>query len=468
MAVIGAIKAIFTADTSRFSKNVKKARKGVKGFGKSMAGAKKLLVAFAGAALAAAGIGGIMAMVKSVAETIDRVGKLSVRLGIATEKLMGLQHAAGLSGASAEQLNKGLATLQKNIGEVAGGIGTEAASALDAIGLSADNIVSMSADEQFIAIAGGISQLATQSEKAAVAQKLFGRSGMELLNLLDAGAPAVRSMVSEMEQLGGTVTGDQAKAIENMNDAMSRFRVAATGGFNQLVATLAPYATAAINSVTGAVVRLRDWFVKAFERVRMFVAPVFPFLQKIAARWVDYVLENIVAIGSLFVSTWQRLVTIFSGVMAIFNSDVGVLGDTFYWLLDTVWSTITGLLRGIAFISEKMTALVQGDIDTLRKSYAEFAKEQEQIAAKIKSDIAALFEPLSTGASSFGMGADGLFDTAANTGGPGEFEQVAANRIAIGGGSRGNRATVSDPVAHQLLNQIANNTRGAAARVAAG
>ena len=57
-------------------------------------GAKRL----AGGLLAAAGVGGLGYVIKQQMEAIDSTAKLSDRLGISTENLVSLQHAAKLAG----------------------------------------------------------------------------------------------------------------------------------------------------------------------------------------------------------------------------------------------------------------------------------------------------------------------------------------------------------------------------------
>ncbi len=61
-----------------------------------------------GAVMTVAAAAGLAYMVKRQMDAIDVIAKLSDRLGIATEDLVGLQHAASISGVSTESLNKSL------------------------------------------------------------------------------------------------------------------------------------------------------------------------------------------------------------------------------------------------------------------------------------------------------------------------------------------------------------------------
>src|SRR5690606_34764598 len=101
--------------------------------------------------------------------------KLADRLGLTTEALAGLNHAAELSGVSQESLSRSMEKMLNTIGEAAGGSKT-ATVALGRLGLSAEQMASMSADQQLAAIADGLNSVASPAERAAAAQDIFGRS----------------------------------------------------------------------------------------------------------------------------------------------------------------------------------------------------------------------------------------------------------------------------------------------------
>ena len=71
------------------------------------------IVGFGSAAFAAAAGGGLALLVKNSLETIDAAGKMSDRLGMATESLTALQYAARQSGATNDELNNSLRLMLK-------------------------------------------------------------------------------------------------------------------------------------------------------------------------------------------------------------------------------------------------------------------------------------------------------------------------------------------------------------------
>lgn len=214
---------------------------------RSFGGVTRSMRRFATAALAIGGIGGIGYMVKKQMEAIDVVAKLSDRIGMSTEALVGFQHAAELSGVGTESLHKSLEIFSRRLGEVRMGTG-EAQRALDALGLTANQLIARSPAQAIYTIADRMNQLSSAADKAAVANYLFGRSGQQLLNMLAEGSVGLEAMNEEAEKLGLTFSKFDAAQIEAANDALLRMRRVFTGIFRQITIEVAPHIEALATS----------------------------------------------------------------------------------------------------------------------------------------------------------------------------------------------------------------------------
>jgi len=206
---------------------------------------KKAAIGIA-AAMTAAAVG-LSIMVKRALESIDATAKLSDRIGIETEDLTALQFAAKLAGSSAEAFNKSIEKMVRGLGEVKMGVG-QAKYALEALGLSVDDLIDKDPAQTFELLAKEIAKLPTAADRASVAYYLMGRRGMELLNLMEQlerdGLAAVRA---EAERLGITFSRLDAAKVEAANDAMTRLNAVLTGAVQTLTIELAPTLEAATN-----------------------------------------------------------------------------------------------------------------------------------------------------------------------------------------------------------------------------
>jgi hypothetical protein len=104
-----------------------------------------------------------------------------------------LSMAAGRSGVDMEGLGHSLGHLQKSISEAAIG-GGEAGHVLNLLGLDAQALSHMTADEQLGKVADAMQQIGNRGDQAMLAMKLFGRSGAELLPTLDLGSEGIKKM----------------------------------------------------------------------------------------------------------------------------------------------------------------------------------------------------------------------------------------------------------------------------------
>lgn len=237
MATVAVLDTVLRARTEKFNRGMKGARRQVSTFGNAVAIAKAKLAAFS---LVAGGIvvAALTVMVKNLFQSLDAVGKMSDRVGIATEKLIGLQLAAKITGAGAEALNKGLSFLAKALGEASTGIG-EAKDALKLLGLSVEDLLSLSPDEQFIAIAEASKQLATAEQEAFVASKLFGRGGLALVNTLRLGRDGIQEMLDKVIELGTGLDRAGTQKIQAANDAITLLMETITGAVTKELPAIA-------------------------------------------------------------------------------------------------------------------------------------------------------------------------------------------------------------------------------------
>jgi hypothetical protein len=245
MATAVGLNMKITADTAGIGRGVNKTERLLGKLSKSSASAAsslralvgieigtRLASAFAVAARAAADYA------LNVAKSIDETAKLAQRTGIAVEALQGFQVAADLSGV--QNLEGGLQRLSITLGDAAAGSAT-AQKAFANIGLSVDDLMAMSPEDQFRAVAAAIAAIPDPAARAAAAVDLFGRTGVQLLPLF---ASNLAEVEARAERLGIVLSQDQTAAIEEMNDSLSLVQKTFDGIIGQVTANLAPAVTA--------------------------------------------------------------------------------------------------------------------------------------------------------------------------------------------------------------------------------
>ena len=263
-----------TADTRQAERDIKRLESALDGINSVGDGAATAL-----AAITAAAAGMSFAILK----TLDAAGALidaSNALGISAQNLQVLQHAAALTGVSAEELNGSLIRLQNNLGSgFANGTGA-AVDAMKRLGIPMETIMGMRADKQFATIAAEINKIPNPAERSAMAIDLFGKQGPRLLQIA-ANAEAVRK---EMEAMGLALSDLDVAALDAAGDSVDELKGIFDAGLKKAVAEIAPYIVAIVDKIKEAITeaggfevvwqRIKD-AIKLALNIAVFTAAIF-------------------------------------------------------------------------------------------------------------------------------------------------------------------------------------------------
>jgi hypothetical protein len=262
-SAIGDLVARLRMDSTGFQKGSRSAIGSLGRLGSAATGFAKTAGLMAAGAVAAGAAIAVFGTRRQYA-AIDATAKLSDQLGITTEKLLGLRHAAELTGAGAKGMDAGLATMAKRLGEAERG-GGAAGAAIKELGLDAATLAGKSPDKAFYDIAEAMSAIEEPSKRNAIAANLFSKANMKLLNTLSLGKKGLADVQSEAERLGLTYGRDAARKVEAANDAMYRMKAAFGGIFQSLAISTAPLITDLANKLAGAIARIREPLFKTIE-----------------------------------------------------------------------------------------------------------------------------------------------------------------------------------------------------------
>ena len=174
---------------------------------------------------AAAGAISVSAL-KGAVDMLDMLDDLSEKTGIATESLAALRYAGEVVGTPVEALATGVRKLSINMAAAAGG-GKEQAAAFQAIGVAFKNLDGSlrNSDQVLGDIASKFASFRDGPEKAALAVELFGKSGADLIPLLNKGASGIADLRAEAERLGVVFSGDLAANAAEFNDNLRKIQL---------------------------------------------------------------------------------------------------------------------------------------------------------------------------------------------------------------------------------------------------
>jgi phage-related tail protein len=234
---IGGILISLGLDSAQFTTGLKKAESNLASFGKTAAIG---LAAVATAAVAASSALGLA--VKGAIDHADALSKSAQKAGVTVEALSRLEYAAKLSDVSLEGLTSGLAKLAKAMSDATISKTSTAAIAFKALGVSVTDATGKLRPTEvvFNEVADKLAQLEDGSTKTALAMQIFGKSGTELIPLLNSGAAGLKQMADEADRTGNTLSGRTAVAAEKFNDTLTRVGLILQGVVNKVMEAALP------------------------------------------------------------------------------------------------------------------------------------------------------------------------------------------------------------------------------------
>ncbi|CAN5786530.1 hypothetical protein BH11GEM2_BH11GEM2_26610 [soil metagenome] len=190
-------------------------------------------------------------VIEHTAELGASLEVLSTKTGIAADELSRLRFAATISEVSAGALDTGLVRMSRSMGAAAKGTG-DAALAYAALGIQVNDAEGhlRPIQQVLLEVADKFHGAEDGAAKTAIAMKLFGRSGADLIPLLNQGSAEIAKLESESDRLGNTMSQKTVAASVEYVEAMKRVK-ATTHGFSQAVATeVMPVLSGLANSFT--------------------------------------------------------------------------------------------------------------------------------------------------------------------------------------------------------------------------
>lgn len=235
---LDAITGGFETDLVRAQKISARAFKEIK---KEAADANKRLGNLFAGAIAASAAGFAFAVKKGV-DHMDDLSKAAQRAGVTTEFLSAAQYAAKLADVSVEGLGGAFKKLSVNMAEAQAKEGDLRELFSKTLGIDIQNADGSLRDlsDIFPEIADRFANMRDGAEKTAIAVKLFGRAGADLIPLLNGGAEGFRAATDEAKEFGLVVSTESGKAAEEFNDQLTRIGSIAQGAGLELAQYLLP------------------------------------------------------------------------------------------------------------------------------------------------------------------------------------------------------------------------------------
>jgi len=162
----------------------------------------------------------LVEMTGQALHTADEMGKLAQKTGTATEQISALAHAAKLSDVGIGDLEVGIKGLSQ--------------------WMEKNGIIGRDVIEVMLEQADAMAGMADGAGKTNRAMEIFGRSGQQMIPLLNQGSEALREQMEEARRLGVVVGSETARSAEIFNDRITVMKTRFEGVFLELAEKMLP------------------------------------------------------------------------------------------------------------------------------------------------------------------------------------------------------------------------------------
>ncbi len=237
-------------------------------------------------------------LVQETVNVASAAVETSAKLGITAEAVQELGYAAQQTGGDGEKLADGMGKMAKQA-DLARNGSKEAAAAFKLAGVDTRKLANgtLPLDAALEQVATKLAAMPDGYAKSNLAMKLFGKSGRDLIPLLNEGGKGIAKLRKEARDLGGVIDNETAASLEDFGDQQDKVKFALGGIRNEVVRALLPSLQKMVGAFLKWVKANRALLAQKLERVmRGVVSAVLMAVKAFTALY---------RIGEVLVKHWQ-------------------------------------------------------------------------------------------------------------------------------------------------------------------
>jgi hypothetical protein len=271
--------------------------------------------------------------------------KLQQTTGAGVEALQRLQYAAKQSGVDVGTMNGALVRLNRSIIEAMKpakkkGV-NEFAAAFRAAGISLADLRKLKPEEVFLRLSSAVANMSSQTNKAALAQKLLGKTGAELIPVMNEGVWGINALGNELASTGAIMSEATAKSAKAFGDTMLKLSQHVRGLAYDVLQELLP-------AMTGAAGGVDEWVQANREWIKTEVITIIRDLVGIGQAFVKLVQSDIIPAVQSLAPLWDGLVAVIGKNKAMLLAFTGVVAPGIIGAIIGIGKALVGLVAALA------------------------------------------------------------------------------------------------------------------------
>lgn len=404
-------------DKSSYDKGLDTAEQSASSFGTKLKTGLKVAAGLTTAAITAttaAAVASSKAFLNAAqvtAQTGDVVDKQSQKVGFSAKSWQEWNYVLKLAGSSMESATMGIKTMTNQVSAAKKG-NKDAVAQFKALGISIKDLKNMSREEIFEKVISQLQKMPESANRAAIANKLLGRSGQELTALFNMSNEETRKAIQTANDYGMVMNDKAVKASANFQDSLTTLQGAMSGLKNNMMSNFLPALTTVMDGLSqvfsgsksdegmkkievgimSLIDKLRTHMPKFMELGKTIITSVLkgfaPMLPSLVSTIFDIGIQAITTVTSMVPQMMPAIITGIQGMMSALMNALPVIisgvtqllmslvqwlsdGSNVKMLVNGVVQLVTQLVNSFAMILPVLLPAIATIIGELAKALTE-------------------------------------------------------------------------------------------------
>lgn len=290
--------------------------------------------------------GALLGVANSSASAMDEIDKMSAKIGISKKGYQEWKYVLGQNGMEISNLQSGMKTLVAQMDGASNGT-KSAKENFAKLGVSIYDSTGKMKDQETVMseVLFSLADMENGTEKARLATELFGKSGSEMMPMLNNGSESMAELTARAHELGLVVSDDAVSAGVTFGDTMDDLKQS----FGMVVTNIG-------NNLIPIFQKIADWVMDNMPQIQETIGKVINTISIVFAGLVDAIsylwesglkttFEGIINfIDGVFTGDWEKAL---EGVKQVFGGIFSTLKDLASVPLNALSEFVMGIVEKI-------------------------------------------------------------------------------------------------------------------------
>ena len=300
-------------DNEQANKSIAKTDKNAQGVGQTLANGVKTAAKWGGAIVAgtSAAAAGCVKLVTDSADVADNIDKMSQKIGLSKQGFQEWSYVMGQNGMDVDKLQVGIKTLVTKMESAAGG-NKEAAETFKELGVSIYDSSGKLKDQETMMNEAiyALADMENGTEKAALANTLFGKSGSEMMPMLNQGSTGMKELTQRAHELGIVMSDEAVDAGVKLGDTIDDIKQAFSAIITRMGSSLFPIIQKIADFIIEHLPQIESLFNKLTPSISQLMDGLLPPLMSLVESIFPMLVDLIMAVMPIVIQIVQEFLPV--------------------------------------------------------------------------------------------------------------------------------------------------------------